>query len=47
MSLEFPEITDLAVRNIVRNITVVSKTRGSQAVEDVSARPLDRPEIPG
>jgi hypothetical protein len=34
------------VRYIVRNITIESKTRGSQAVEDASVRPLDRPGIP-
>jgi hypothetical protein len=45
MSLLVPDLKDLAVRYIVRNITVVSKTSGSQAVEDASARPLDRPGI--
>lgn len=34
------------MRYIVRNITIESKTRGSQAVEDASVRPLDRPGIP-
>jgi hypothetical protein len=37
MSLLVPDLKDLAVRYIVRNITVVSKTRGSQPVEESSS----------
>jgi hypothetical protein len=45
MSLLVPDLKDLAVRYIVRNITVVSKTRGSQPVEESSSGGLDRPGI--